>query len=202
MPTNDCTLVALSGGIGSGKSVVARMLSVMGYDVYDCDTRARNLIDTNEEIKRAIAGAIGPASIAADGSLDRQYVGSIVFRDKEKLARLNEITHAAVRADLCRWHQNGCKGNVRFVETAILYQSGIDRMVDAVIEVAAPIETRISRIIARNSLAGSEGRQHAIDRINSQQCDIAAPHPVIYHIINDDFSPILPQLQCILHNAR
>lgn len=199
---NNCTLVALAGGIGSGKSVVARMLSVMGYDVYDCDTRARTLIDTNDNIKKEIAEAIGPAAIAADGTLNRKYVGSIVFRDKDKLARLNEITHAAVRADLCRWHQSCGKNAVRFVETAILYQSGIDQMVDAVIEVTAPMETRIKRIIARNGLAASEGRQYAIDRINSQQCDVASPHPVIYHIINDGLNPILPQLQCILHNAR
>lgn len=189
---NRSKLIAIAGGIGSGKSVVARMLQAMGYQVYDCDLQARKLIDGSHGIKCAIAEAIGPQSIADDGSLDRSYVSSIVFSDKEKLLKLNSITHSAVRDDLHRWRHNG--GALRFVETAILYQSGIDRMVDAVIEVTAPAETRIERITARNNI----GRQHALARINSQHYDAAEPHPFVYSIINDDRHAILPQLLDIL----
>ena len=186
-------LTAISGGIGSGKSVVARMLQAMGFEVYDCDSRARRLIDNSDSIKQSIARELGACCIAADGSLNRKTVSDIVFNDAGKLGILNAITHAAVRDDLAKWNREQT-GRLKFVETAILYQSGIDRMVDAVIEVAAPVDVRVERIGRRNGLE----RDDIIRRIESQNFIAENPHHTIYTILNDDTTPILPQLQAIL----
>lgn len=186
-------LVAISGGIGSGKSVVARMLGAMGYDVYDCDSRARGLIDNSEEIKNEIGEYLGKCCISGDGTLDRKTVGEIVFKNRDKLEILNRITHAAVRKDIDGW-QRQRSSRLIFVETAILYQSEIDRMVDAVIEVTAPIDVRIVRIQQRNHLEVPE----IMNRINAQCYSVERPHPVIYTIDNNGSVAVLPQLETIL----
>lgn len=186
-------LVAISGGIGSGKSIVARMLAVQGYRVYDCDIRARDLINKSESIKEIISDNLGSSCIADDGSLNRKVVSDIVFNNAEKLKVLNSITHSAVREDLSTWNIE-TSGELKFVETAILYQSGIDKMVDAVIEVIAPLELRIDRIVRRNGL----DRNSILQRIQSQKLNTDQHHAVVFNINNDDETPILPQLNEIL----
>lgn len=186
-------LVAISGGIGSGKSVVARILRSVGYEVYDCDSRARQLIDNSPEIKNEIVECIGRCCISENGCLDRKTVGEIVFKDPDKLAILNRITHAAVRKDIVRW-QNQQPSQLKFVETAILYQSEIDRMVDAVIEVTAPVNVRIERIQERNRLTVDE----IMNRINAQNFTVSNPHPRVYTIDNNGKTAILPQVEGIL----
>ena len=120
-------LIALTGGIGSGKSVVQRILTALGYPVYDCDSRARALMAT-PAITASLADAFGYGIFDSRGSLDRRVLASIVFSDPDSLDRLNSITHAAVRADLNRWASGHCRHGIAFVETAILYQSGIDKL--------------------------------------------------------------------------
>lgn len=188
-------LTAISGGIGSGKSVVARMLISMGYDVYDCDSRARRLIDDNIHIRETIAARLGQSCITPDGSLNRKIVGDIVFNNPDKLKQLNAITHAAVRADIECWSEER-KGKLLFVETAILYQSEIDRMVDAVIDVTAPVDIRIERVMRRNGLAYDD----VLARINAQNFIVENPHPRIYTILNDGIQAVLPQLQSVLED--
>lgn len=188
-------LVAISGGIGSGKSIIARILSTMGYPVYDCDSNARYLINNSTEIKTEIKELIGENCILPDGTLNRKVVGDVVFNDSEKLRALNKITHSAVRADIAKWEKTRGE-KLMFVETAILYHSEIDKMVDAVIEVVAPTEIRIKRIQKRNGL----NRNEIINRINSQQFDVEEPHARIFTIENDGNSAIIPQLLSILAN--
>lgn len=130
-------LIAICGGIGSGKSVVCRIVAAMGHEVYDCDSRAKEIMDCSAEIKNAIACRVHREAIAPDGSIDRRRLGEIVFSDAEALARLNSIVHAAVREDLALWAARR-PGKLLFVETAILYQSGLDAMVDEVWDVEAP----------------------------------------------------------------
>ena len=96
MTVNRHYIIAINGGIGSGKSVVSRIVTVMGYPVYDCDAQARQLMDSSDEIKAAISAGIHHACIK-DGQIDRAMLASIVFEDKEKLAILNSIVHGAVR---------------------------------------------------------------------------------------------------------
>lgn len=186
-------LVAISGGIGSGKSVVAHILMSIGFQVYDCDKNARFLIDNNNAIKHKISNIIGQCSTTDDGMLNRKLVGNIVFNNPEKLEALNKLTHSAVRDDIKKW-QLANADKIMFVETAILYQSNIDKMVDAVIEVVAPLDIRIKRVQKRNKLNSEE----VISRINAQNFLVHKHHARTFTIINDGNMAILPQLGPIL----
>ncbi|MDE6378073.1 MAG: dephospho-CoA kinase [Duncaniella sp.] len=191
-PAGSCHLIAVTGGIGSGKSVVSRALRAMGYEVYDCDSEARRLMDSSYVIKGEIAARIGPECVK-NGCIDRQELSRIVFADSEMLSVLNGIVHGAVRADLDQWH--GSRAGLRFVETAILYQSGLDAMVDAVIEVTAPRSLRLERVMKRSNLTAAQAQA----RIDAQDGYVPpCPHPDVRILINDGVHPVLPQLEEML----
>lgn len=189
----DCSqrLIAITGGIGSGKSVVCRMLRAMGYPVYDCDAEARRIMDSSESIKKEIARNICPAAITG-GVIDRRILSEAVFADTELLDRLNSLVHSAVRDDIARW---AADKPLAFVETAILYQSGLHRMVDEVWNVTAPEEVRISRVMKRNSL----DRASIERRINAQDSfKVVEPHELVREIINDDDVALMPQINALI----
>lgn len=193
MPTE---LIAITGGIGSGKTIVSRILMAMGYEVYDCDSRARSIMDNDTVIRHRIASEIDEACVR-NGVIDRPRLSSIVFSDRRKLETLNAIVHSAVRADITRW-KSGLSSVAVFVETAILYESGLDRMVDAVWEVIAPENLRIARVISRSGLSESEVKS----RIEAQNATVtAAPHPHVFTVINDGLSPLLPRIEELLKDS-
>ena len=183
-------LIAVTGGIGAGKSVVCRILGAMGYEVYDCDSRARALMDASPSIKNVIAGEICPEAVDGD-RIDRRRLSEGVFSDRELLEKLNSAVHGAVRHDIEQWRLNR---RTAFVETAILYQSGLDRMVDEVWEVVAPEDLRIRRVMARSGLMPDEVRC----RIESQRIDVTRPHACLRTVVNDDVLPLLPQIESLL----
>lgn len=183
-------LIAIAGGIGSGKSVVSKILVAMGYRVYDCDSRAKALMDTSEVIKRRIAEEISSRAIAPDGSIDRERLASEVFADKVKLEVLNSIVHGEVRRDIRDWAES-LSDSVAWIESAIVYESGIDRMVDEVWMVDAPEELRISRVMSRSSMS----RETVKARIDAQTWpEDRIPHPLTRNLINDGVEPLLPQI--------
>ncbi|MDE6489569.1 MAG: dephospho-CoA kinase [Muribaculaceae bacterium] len=187
-------VIAITGGIGSGKSVVSRILRVMGYPVYDCDTEARLLMDGDTAISRRIANEISPEAIDDDGKINRPKLAEIVFTDRQALERLNNIVHSAVRDHLRQWIDRHQPTSTCFVETAIPYQSHIDTMVDEIWEVDAPEEIRISRVMARNNLS----RREVENRIEAQRYTPDRLHPNTRHIDNSPSSPLLPQLLRLL----
>lgn len=188
-------LTAITGGIGSGKSVVCNVLRTLGYEVYDCDLRARAIMEGDEVLKKRLADAFGNKIINGDGTLNRPALGAIVFNDPEKLEALNAMVHGAVKDDITAWRTGRSKQPRLFIETAILYQSGLDKMVDDIWEVTAPEDIRIARVIARNKLTAAQVRA----RIAAQRFPVPAVHPPVRHIINDGHRPLMPQ---ILANLR
>lgn len=190
-------LTAISGGIGCGKTVVSRIVRAMGYPVYDCDSRAAWIMDSDDSIKRDIAEKVHRECITDDGRIDRRRLGEVVFGDYEALQRLNAIVHSAVRRDLASWYERNCPADC-FVETAILYQSGLDRMVDEVWEIDAPLDLRVERVMARNNFE----RGQVLSRISSQDRFVPdSVHGCVRRILNDGVSPLLPQIEDAL-NAR
>ena len=187
-------LTAITGGIGAGKSVVSKILRTMGYQVFDCDIEAKRLMDSSAEIKLKLKTEISAAAVDDDGNIDRKHLSSVVFADTAKLECLNSIVHKAVRDEIKHWANNQHANSHLFVETAILYQSQLDKDVDDVWEVIAPEEIRIIRVMNRNRCT----REEVISRIKSQSYTPQMPHSKIAHIINDDFTPILPQLSDLL----
>ncbi|WP_305156819.1 dephospho-CoA kinase [uncultured Muribaculum sp.] len=186
-------LIAITGGIGSGKSVISDILRAMGHKVYDCDTRAKALMDTDESIKNDLINLISIDAVRSDRTIDRKLLSEIVFNDPDALSRLNSIVHKAVRADLRRWRDTSSDKTV-WVETAILYASRLDREVDEVWEVTAPTELRVQRVMKRNSMS----REQVLARISSQSTTAAQLHPLTKTIVNDGVEPVLPQILSLL----
>ncbi len=186
-------IIAISGGIGSGKSVVCNILRAMGWQIYDCDSRAKALMDSSQEIKRRLKEDIDDSVISTSGAIDRKLLSNIVFNNTDKLAILNSIVHQSVREDIASCISE-TSDQFFFIETAILYQSGIDRMVDAVWEVTAPEDIRIRRVMRRNRCTAEE----VSARINSQIFLPETTHPATSYIINDDIHPVLPQIETLM----
>ncbi|MDE6394102.1 MAG: dephospho-CoA kinase [Duncaniella sp.] len=195
---NNPRVIAITGGIGSGKSVVSRIVEVMGYDVYDCDREAKILMDSSERIKHDISTRIA-AECIRDGAIDRVALAEIVFSDSDKLDTLNAIVHAAVREHLSGWIGSHPDASTCFVETAILYQSGLDAMVDEVWEVDAPDELRIQRVMRRNNMP----REKVEDRVHAQNSYVPVRlHDVRRLIVNDGDTAVLPRVEDLLRTER
>ena len=192
-------LIAITGGIGSGKSVVARMVQVMGYQVYDCDSRAKALMTEDDDVRRQLAEAFGAETFLADGTLNRQHLSAVAFGNNEALSRLNGIVHPATANDMQQWGRKLADGGaqVAFVETALLRTAGLDRLMDEVWHVTAPASVRIPRVIARSGLTA----QQVQDRIASQAAEEAVA-PGEHVIVNDGVSAILPQVIHLLNSKQ
>lgn len=189
-------LIAITGGIGSGKSVLSGILLKMGYKVYDCDSRAKMLIDNNPLIIGRIRDEVSP-DVVNDGIINRSSLGTVVFNNPDALSRLNNIVHGAVKEDLRQW-RNNCIDYICFVETAILYQSRLDSIVDEVWEVHAPENIRISRVMERNGFTEAQVKS----RIKAQQYIPENPHRNIHTVVNDNIQAILPQIEMLLSRLR
>lgn len=183
-------LIAITGGIGCGKSVVSNILRALEYPVYDCDSEAKRLMNDSNYIKSEISKKISCEAIALDGSINRPVLAKIVFNDNKLLSQLNMIVHSAVKEDIINWTKQHQTQHTLFVETAILYQSGINLFVDEVWEIQAPIDLRINRVILRNNTTAEDVQS----RINSQQYNIEKLHDNTKYIVNDNIKPILPQI--------
>lgn len=187
-------IVAITGGIGAGKSVVCRMLRALGYPVYDCDIEAKILMDHDSGIKARIAAEISPEAIDNDGKICRPSLSACVFSNPDKLLILNNIVHSAVRRHFSEWADKQ-KAATIFVETAILYESGMDKLVNEVWEVTAPKDTRIQRVMERSNLKREE-----VERRIAVQSSASRPEHKI--IINDGTRSVIPQIIRLLHNEH
>lgn len=188
-------LIAITGGIGCGKSVVARIVQVMGYQVYDCDSRAKALMTTDEEVRQQLAETFGKYVFLEDGSLNRQHLSAVAFADKQALEQLNAIVHPATARDMKRWasEQEHRGATVAFVETALLRTAGLESAVDDVWHVTASDTVRVERVMARNGLTA----QQVLERMEAQRDEerVALGEQVI---INDNHSALLPQVTRLL----
>lgn len=141
-------IIGLTGGIGSGKSTVARELAARGYAVYLCDDEAKRIVVENPAVRAQIRALLGDEVYAGD-----VYQTAVVLRrlseDPSLLPRLNAIIHPAVIEDIMAKGEGLMANELLFVESAILYESGIDRICDRVVAVTAPEDLRIARVLAR-----------------------------------------------------
>lgn len=187
--------IAITGGIGSGKSVVSHLLRIMGYPVYDTDLEARRLMNTSAEIRQNIEAAFGAGLYAKDG-LDRAALARIVFKDAQALQRLNAIVHPVVRRHFGTWADSQSAPLV-FMESAILYESGFHDLVDRVWLVTAPDEVRVHRVMCRNGMTEAEVRQ----RIASQMSDTERMQYRPAVIRNDGITPLIPEVLRLLNES-
>jgi dephospho-CoA kinase len=180
--------VGLTGGIGSGKSMVARIFEVFGIPVYYADEAARQLQNNDPELKRGIIGIFGPRAYR-EGKLDRKYISGMVFQDKEKLDQLNALVHPATIHDAGRWMKQQT-APYAIKEAALIFESGSQRDLDYVIGVTAPESLRIKRTMQRDSITAEEVMKRMEnqlqDRIKMRLCDFV--------IHNDEHELLIPQV--------
>ena len=156
-------IIGITGGIGSGKSTIARALAARGYAVYDCDREAKRIIAENKNVQQQIIALLGEEAFI-EGGYNTAYVAQRVFREPELLERLNHIVHPAVKEDILEKQPD-------FVESAILYEAGLDSICDKIFVIEAPEDIRIARTIARDyhGDASPENIDKVRARIRAQQ---------------------------------
>ncbi len=179
--------IAIAGGIGSGKSMIAQLLRVMNYPVYDTDSRARQLMNESQPIKRLLIEAFG-SSTYENHKLNRNYLSTIVFKDSAALKKLNAIVHPAVKQDFENWAQKQ-KSHIVFFETALLYESHMDSIAQEIWKIDAPIGMRIERVKRRNAM-----QEDDIKRRMAAQTEELRPNEKDRLIINDNSNALMPQV--------
>lgn len=157
--------VAICGGIGSGKSTVCQMFAERGVALYDSDSRAKALMNESEELRKALVAEFGEECYKG-GALNRPYLANRVFGSEEQLAKLNSIVHPAVKEDFLRWAEEQ-EGDFCILESAILFESGFDALVDKTVAVLAPLQLRIERAMARDGAS----REQIEARVKAQMSD-------------------------------
>ena len=157
--------VAICGGIGSGKSTVCQMFAERGAAVYDSDSRAKVLMNESAELRERLVAEFG-AECYEGGVLNRPYLASKVFGSEEQLAKLNAIVHPAVKEDFLRWAEEQ-EGDYCILESAILFESGFNEVVDCSVAVLAPMPLRVERAMKRDGAT----KEQIEARIKAQMSD-------------------------------
>lgn len=151
-------IIGLTGGIGSGKSTVSKYLKVKGLPVVDADQLARDIVEPGRQANLEIKDCFGMGVMNADGSINRKKLGKLVFSDKKLLAKLNEITHkeiiAAIKCSLAQCEQKGVK--VVFIDAPLLFELGLDSLVEETWVIDAPDHLRIKRLLERDATSEEE----------------------------------------------
>ena len=160
-------MIGICGGIGSGKSVVSRILRLRGEPVYDCDLEAKRIMDSSEEVLEALHERFGDEVCPSCGPISRPELARRVFGSDEVRLWLNSLVHRLVRDDAARWYAaRMSEGHERcFVEAAVLATSGLAAICDEVWLVSAPESIRVARVRQRDSLS----EEAILSRIRSQQ---------------------------------
>ena len=195
-------IIGITGGIGSGKSTIARELAKRGFSVYDCDREAKRIIVENEHVRKAIIDLLGKEAFVNGQSNNGQYttynttyVAQRVFAEPEILERLNTIVHPAVANDIRQRQTTSDELKPLFIESAILYESGFNALCEKIIVVDAPEDIRIARTIARDykGEATKENINKVRARIKAQGIYNSQPLLDVLHLNNDGKTP-LPEL--------
>ena len=173
-------IVGLTGGIGSGKSTVARMFEELGVPVYYSDDEAKNLMITSELIKKGVIDAFGQMSYES-GKINRNYIAEIVFNDKEKLKELNAIVHPEVKRNFKEWLKHKESAYV-IQENPLIFENKTEKDFDYIITVTAPEPIRIQRVVERDGLS----KNQVLARIKNQQEDQLKINNSDFVITNDN----------------
>ena len=194
-------IIGITGGIGSGKSVIAKQLRKMGYSVYDTDSEAKRIIVEDATVREQMTALFGE-EVYKDGVYQTALVAQQVFADKNLLAKLNAIVHPAVKADIIsKFRSSGVTSEpsapseplnndsgLFFIECAILFQAGFDVLCDKVVAVTAPEDIRLERVIARDHSDMNKVRA----RMRAQEADKDLQRAHI--VINNDGTTPIPTL--------
>ena len=181
--------IGLTGGIGSGKTTVARIFSMLDIPVYNSDEAGRKITEENALVKSAIKKQFGKEVYDEKDTLDREKLSGIVFKDAEALSRLNAIVHPAVAEDFKLWCENQVSSYI-IKEAAILFEHGLDKHLDGVIVVEAPDNLRIKRVMKRNDVSEEIVRQRMLNQLPQE--DLIDRADWVIH--NNEQQLLIPQV--------
>ena len=182
--------IGITGGIGSGKTTVCKVFELLGIPVFYADDVAKSIMYTDSILKSGILDAFGENSYSNSGELNRSYISSIVFNDKHELEKLNSLVHPAVFRAFDSWVLNQKEASYVIKEAALLYESDAYKMCDQSILVISPIETRISRVKARDGISADDIQLRMNRQFSDEQKMKFADH--ILH--NDERKLLIPQI--------
>lgn len=181
----------IAGGIGSGKSYVCQYLKQRGYEVYDCDSAAKRLLRSSPDIREQLTRLIGSETYSSDGRLNKAAVSRFLLASADNQQAINDIVHPAVFRDFI-------DSGLQWMESAIMYESGIYQLVDRVIVVTAPLEVRIQRVMQRDHLS----REKVLEWMARQLPQEEVVRRADFELINDGQTDIEQQLNKIIEQCN
>jgi dephospho-CoA kinase len=183
--------IGVTGGIGSGKSLICKMFNILGIPSYDADSRAKRLMTTDGILVDAIKKEFGTLSYYTDGNLNREFIGSIVFDNAEKLKTLNSLVHPRVAEDYQGWIKDQAEKPYVIREAALLFESSAADLQDQVIVVSAPESLRIARVLKRDP---QRTENEVRNIIKNQMSEDEKRERADFIIVNDDTQLVIPQV--------
>ena len=190
-------IIGLTGGIGSGKTIIAKLFETMGCIIYNSDERAKELY-FNKDIKQQVITLLGKEAYINDIELNKSYIAEVIFSDKHKLQHLNAIIHPAVKQDFKLVVSKYPVKTLIIKETALLFEENISKEVDISILVTAPVDLKIERVMKRSNLSKTEVEK----RMLAQWTDERKIPLATYVLTNDGKEALIPQVLAIIHQLR
>lgn len=184
--------IGITGGIGSGKSIVSHLLTLTGIPVYQTDTEAKRLMLSDTGIREGLTALAGN-EVYNEKGLNKAFLASYIFGHPEHLKQVNAIVHPRVRDDFRLW-AGKARQEIVAMESAILLEAGFTNEVDKIVMVYAPSEVRIARAIRRDSATRKEVER----RIQSQMDDEKKRGAADFVIVNDGETPLIPQVLSLI----
>ncbi len=189
-------IVGLTGGIGSGKTVVSKLFELLGCKIYNSDDRAKELYFI-PSVKSQVIALLGAEVYTSDTEINKVIISQKIFSDTTLLHQLNDIIHPAVKLDFKRF----CEINLNSIiikETALLFETGIYKEVDKSVLVAAPHDLKVERVMKRNHITQSEVEKRMLAQWSDEQ-----KQPLSSFIINNDGSQaLIPQAIAIVEELK
>lgn len=189
--------IAVTGGIGSGKSYISHLLENMHIPVYNADNEAKRLTTSDAGIRGELIALLGE-DVYKDGLLNKPLLASYLFSDPAHVLQINSIIHPRVRKDFTVWVERQENCEIVGMESAILYEAGFQDTVDAVIMVYAPVELRIQRAMYRDGASEEQVRA----RIAAQMDDEEKRRRADFTVVNDGVQLLIPQLNRIVEQLK
>jgi dephospho-CoA kinase len=183
--------IGITGGMGSGKSLICKIFTSLQVPVYDADSMARKLMTSDFVLIDQIKKEFGESSYQPDGSLNREYLSKKVFNDPIKLEKLNQLVHPRVGIDSENWIERNISCPYVVKEAALLFESGANKLLDKIIVVIAPERLRIKRVLNRDK---SRTEEDVVKIIRNQMNEEEKMKRADFIIRNDETELVVPQV--------
>lgn len=182
--------IGVTGGIGSGKTTVCKVFKLLRAPIFEADKTAKNLLDTDQQLKSELIHLFGENIYTQNGTIDRKKLAGIIFNDKIQLSKMNALVHPAVRRNFENWVKQHEHFPYVIHEAAILFESGFYKIMDYNILVTAPENERIERVMKRDQIS----RKEVEERIKNQLPEEKKQELANLVLMNDNKNLLIPKI--------